>query len=233
MAYGFLDIAATPSVKAAQEDNGSLAFWSDFKGNRAFDRFTENEEEFIASRDSFYMATVSETGWPYMQHRGGPPGFLKVLDEKTLGFADFRGNRQYISLGNLSVDNRAALFLMDYARRARLKIFARVEVRDLASDPELAAKLVVPGYKAKVERAMLLHLEAFDWNCPQHITPRFTEAEIAQGVAPLRARLTALETENETLRAKLAALENEHGSRTPAPPAFQHSRGRRAEGPTG
>lgn len=207
MTYGFLDIAATPSVKAAQAQNGSAKVWSNFRGERAFDRFTDTEAAFIGSRDSFYMATVSEKGWPYVQHRGGPPGFLKALDEKTLGFADFRGNRQYISLGNLTADNRAALFLMDYAQRGRLKIFARVEVRDLTSDPDLTAQLIVPGYKARVERAMLFHLEAFDWNCSQHITPRFTEAEIAQAVSPLRERLTTLETENAALRARLAAME--------------------------
>jgi predicted pyridoxine 5'-phosphate oxidase superfamily flavin-nucleotide-binding protein len=211
MAYGFLDIAATPSVKAAQSDNGSLEFWSSFKGSRAFDRFTEAEAEFVARRDSFYMATVSETGWPYVQHRGGPAGFLKVLDDRTLGFADFRGNRQYISLGNLAADDRAALFLMDYAGRTRLKIFARVEIKDLTADPDLARALNTPGYKAKVERAMLLHLEAFDWNCPQHITPRFTEGEIALATAPLRARLAELEAENEVLRAGHAVLENDDG----------------------
>jgi predicted pyridoxine 5'-phosphate oxidase superfamily flavin-nucleotide-binding protein len=212
MAYGFLNIAATPSVKAAQADNGSLDVWSRPREDRAFDRFTGDEAAFIASRDSFYMATASETGWPYVQHRGGPKGFLKVLDDKTLGFADFRGNRQYISLGNLNADNRACLFLMDYARRARLKIFARVEVKVLTSDPDLVARLVVPGYKAKVERGMLFHLEAFDWNCSQHITPRLTEAEIGQAVAPVRARLTELEVENAALRAQLAALENDDGS---------------------
>ena len=233
MAYGFLDIAATPGVKAAQANNGTLEFWSGFKGDRSFDRFTENEAAFIVSRDSFYMATVSETGWPYVQHRGGPPGFLKALDEKTLGFADFRGNRQYISLGNLASDNRAALILMDYVRRARMKIFARVEVKDLASDPDLAQKLAAPGYKAKVERAMLFHLEAFDWNCPQHIIPRFTEAEISKALAPMRTRLAALEAENEALRAKLAKLENDNGSRPPTPAAFHCSRGRSPEGRTG
>lgn len=211
MTYGFLDIAVTPSVKIAQAQNDSADLWSHFAGDRAFDRFTENEAAFIASRDSFYMATVSETGWPYVQHRGGPPGFLKVLDDKTLGFSDFRGNRQYISLGNLSVENRVSLFLMDYPRRARLKIFTRAEVKDLKSDPELAGRLVAPDYRAKVERAMVFHLEAFDWNCPQHITPRFTEAELAPALSPLRARMAELETENQTLRAKIAALENDNG----------------------
>jgi len=184
MAYGFLDIAATPSVKAAQAANGSLELWSGFKGDRAFDHFSEAEAAFIAQRDSFYMASVSESGWPYIQHRGGPAGFLKMLDDKTLGFADFKGNRQYISLGNITADDRVALFLMDYAGRRRLKILARVEVKDLATDPDLASRLALPGYKAKVERALIFHLEAFDWNCPQHITPRFTEAEISSAVEP-------------------------------------------------
>ncbi len=172
MPYKFLDITATPSVRAAQVANGSRDMWEHFKGHRTFDRFTDNEAAFIAERDSFYMATVSESGWPYVQHRGGPPGFLKVLDEKTLGFADFRGNLQYISLGNIAADDRVALILVDYPNRARLKILAHMEVRDLAAEPDLAARLALPGYKAKLERAFLLHLETFDWNCPQHITPR-------------------------------------------------------------
>ena len=122
MPYGFLDIAITPSVRAAQQQMGADAIWKDFKGHREFDRFTANEAAFIAQRDSFYMATVSETGWPYVQHRGGPQGFLKLIDEKTLAFADYRGNRQYISTGNLGAENRACLFLMDYPHRARMKI---------------------------------------------------------------------------------------------------------------
>jgi predicted pyridoxine 5'-phosphate oxidase superfamily flavin-nucleotide-binding protein len=205
MAYAFLDIASTPSVKAAQEANGSGAYWADFKGNRAFDRFGEQEVEFIAKRDSFFIATVSENGWPYVQHRGGPPGLLRVLDDKTLAFADFRGNRQYISLGNLGADARASLILMDYAGRRRLKIYARAEVKDLSADPAPAEKLALPGYKAAVERAFVLHLEAFDWNCPQHITPRFTDAELQEVLAPVRQRVEELEAENKALRLKLAA----------------------------
>ena len=205
MAYGFLDIATTPSVKAAQAANGARAMWEAFDGDRAFDRLGEAEAAFIAERDSFYMATVSETGWPYVQHRGGPPGFLKVLDERTLAFADFRGNRQYISLGNAAANDRAALILMDYPNRRRMKIYARLEPRDLAADPELASRLTLDGYRAKPERAMLLHLEAFDWNCPQHITPRFTAAQINVATAPMRERLAELETENRDLRARLAA----------------------------
>jgi hypothetical protein len=123
------------------------------------------------------MATLAENGWPSVQHRGGPPGFLHVLDDRTLGFADFRGNRQYISVGNLSADDRAALILADYPNRQRLKILGHVELKDLKGDGELSGKLALPGYRAKVERAMLVHLETFDWNRPQHITPRFTQAE--------------------------------------------------------
>jgi predicted pyridoxine 5'-phosphate oxidase superfamily flavin-nucleotide-binding protein len=204
MAYGFLEIAGTPSVKAAQAANGSGRLWTDFKGKRAFDRFTEAEMQFVAARDSFYMATVSESGWPYVQHRGGPPGFLRMLDDTTLAFADFRGNRQYISLGNAAANDRVALILMDYPNRRRLKIYARIESNDLSADPALAEKLVLPGYKAKPERAFLLRLEAFDWNCQQHITPRFSEAELSTALAPVRARLEQLEAENKALREKLA-----------------------------
>src|ERR1700722_18644231 len=159
MPYGFLDIASTPGVRAAQEANGSGEFWGNFEGNRAFDRFTPAEAAFIAERDSFYMATVSESGWPYVQHRGGPPGFIRVLDDKTLAIADYRGNRQYITIGNVAAGGRASLILMDYANRRRLKIFAHVEIKNLADDPELAAAVATPGYKAKPERVLLFHLD--------------------------------------------------------------------------
>jgi uncharacterized protein len=205
MPYKLLEITATPSVRAAQAANGSRDMWEHFKGHRTFDQFTDNEAAFIAERDSFYMATVSESGWPYVQHRGGPPGFLKVLDDKTLGFADFRGNLQYISLGNIAADDRAALILVDYPNRTRLKILTHMEVRDLVAEPDLAARLALPGYKAKLERAFLLHLETFDWNCPQHITPRYTMADIEVAVSPLRTRIAELEAENQALRAKIPA----------------------------
>lgn len=205
MSYGFLDIAMTPAVRAAQAAMGSADSWVDFKGKREFDRFTDNETSFIADRDSFYMATVSATGWPYVQHRGGPRGFLKVIDERTLAFADYRGNRQYISVGNTAENDRACLFLMDYARRARLKIYVHAQTIALDADPALAAQVAVPGYKAKLERIFRLRLEAFDWNCSQHITPRFTEPEIDAAVRPLRERLASLETENAALRVRLEA----------------------------
>jgi predicted pyridoxine 5'-phosphate oxidase superfamily flavin-nucleotide-binding protein len=204
MSYGFLDIAATPSVRAAQAKMGSDRLWQDFKGDRSFDRFTPNEAAFIAERDSFYMATVSETGWPYVQHRGGPSGFLKMWDEKTLAFADYRGNRQYVSVGNLAADDRAALILMDYARRARLKIYARIEAMALDADPALAERVIDSSYKARPERILKLHLVTFGWNCPQHIAPRFSETEIADALKPLRERMSALEAENSSLRARLA-----------------------------
>jgi uncharacterized protein len=205
MAYKFLDITATPSVQAAQAANGSRHIWENFKGHRTFDRFTANEAAFIAERDSFYMASVSESGWPYVQHRGGPAGFVKIVDEKTLAFPDFRGNLQYISLGNVAADDRVALIMVDYPNRSRLKILAHMEARDLAGDPELAAKLTLPGYKAKVERAFVLHLETFDWNCPQHITPRYTESDIAVAVSSLTGQIAKLEAENQKLRAQIAA----------------------------
>jgi predicted pyridoxine 5'-phosphate oxidase superfamily flavin-nucleotide-binding protein len=205
MAYTFLETLMTPSVRAAQAANGVGEMWDRAGAERQFDRFTENEAAFIAQRDSFYLASVSQSGWPYVQHRGGPTGFLKVLDETTLGFADFRGNRQYISLGNTTADDRVSLILMDYPNRARLKILAHMEARDLSSDPDLAERLALPGYKGRPERALILRLEAFDWNCPQHITPRFTAAEIQPAVAGLRDRLAVLEAENQALRAELEA----------------------------
>jgi uncharacterized protein len=205
LAYGFLEIAGTPSVKAAQEANGSAELFARFKGDRTYDRFSDAEAQFIAARDSFYLATVSETGWPYVQHRGGPPGFLRLIDERTLAFADFRGNRQYISLGNLTANDRAALILMDYPHRQRLKIYARIEVKE--PHGELAARVLLPDYKAKPERIIVLHLQAFDWNCQQHITERFSAAELAPALAPLRQRLDELEAENKLLRERLAAFE--------------------------
>jgi len=204
MSYGFLDVAVTPSVRGIQAKMGAGRIWQDFEGHREFDRFTENEAAFIANRDSFYMATVSERGWPYVQHRGGPRGFLKLVDDHTLAFADYRGNRQYISTGNLAAGDRACLFLMDYPHRARLKIYAHVETLALNDDPDLIALVTVPDYRAKHERIFPLRLEAFDWNCQQHITPRFTEQEVAEAVRPLRDRLAQLESKNAELRARLA-----------------------------
>ncbi|MEE2690344.1 MAG: pyridoxamine 5'-phosphate oxidase family protein [Pseudomonadota bacterium] len=205
MAHKFLDLVSTPSVRRAQEANGSREAYARLEGGEAtYHRLTERETEFIAARDSFYMASVSQTGWPYVQHRGGPAGFLRVLDENTIAFADFRGNRQYVSVGNIDANDRVSLILMDYPNRRRLKILGRARAVELGQFPVLAARLATPEYKARPERALLIEVEAFDWNCPQHITPRFTEAQIAEATAPLRARVGALEHENEMLRAALA-----------------------------
>lgn len=161
------------------------------------------EADFIGLRDGFYPATIGANDFPYVQFRGGAPGFLKVLDSKTLAFADFRGNRQYISTGDLRENNRAALILMDYPNRQRLKIFARVEVVEAAAAPELIAKLENPDYQAKIERAFVLRVEAFDWNCPQHIAARFTIEEIKAMNQPLYERLERLEAENRSLQNRI------------------------------
>jgi uncharacterized protein len=201
MPYGFLDIAVTPSVRRAQAAMGAAHLWEDFDGPRRFDRFGARETAFIAARDSFYLASVSETGWPYVQHRGGPAGFLALIDDRTLAFADYRGNRQYISTGNVAANDRVGLILVDYPHRARLKIYAHAEQVGLTADPALTARLADPAYNARPERIFRLRLVAFDWNCPQHITPRYTDHEVAQAIAPLRERLAALEAENAALRA--------------------------------
>ncbi len=203
MAYGFLDIAITPSVRAAQAEMGADHIWSDFRGHRESNRFTDNEKAFISGRDSFYIASVSETGWPYVQHRGGPRGFLKVLDDQLLAFADYRGNRQYISTGNFAANDRASLILMDYPSRSRLKIYAHVEKLAPSEDPALTALVTDCAYGAKLERIFRLRLESFDWNCQQHIKPRFTEDEVVAAIKPLRDRLAQLEAENAELKATI------------------------------
>lgn len=204
MTHRFAELMFTPTVRRMQESLGSRRQYErlDAPAAPTNDRLGEAERDFIAARDSFYMASVSETGWPYLQHRGGPPGFLKVLDERRLGFADYKGNRQYVSVGNLQTNDRVALFLMDYANRRRLKILGHARAID-SSESDLLARLHEPGYPAKIERGLVITLEAFDWNCPQHITPRYTEAEVAEGVAGVVARLQEAEAECARLRAAL------------------------------
>jgi len=166
------------------------------------DRLGAREIEFIAARDSFYLATVSETGWPHLQHRGGPAGFLKAVDAQTLAFADFGGNRQFVSVGNATRNDRVALFLMDYANRRRLKLLGHLAMVDYAdAPPALAAQVALPGYAAQIERLAMIRVEAFDWNCPQHITPRHTAAEWRSATQPLHDRIAALERELAELRA--------------------------------
>jgi predicted pyridoxine 5'-phosphate oxidase superfamily flavin-nucleotide-binding protein len=193
MVHRFGEIAFTDTVKRIQEQMGSRGAYAQREGGEAMNvALSAREAAFIGARDSFYMGSVGETGWPYVQHRGGPAGFVRVLDEKTLGFADFRGNRQYVSVGNVTTDNRVSLFFMDYPNKARLKIFGRAKLIG-AEDAETLAKLEVPDYRARVERGFLIDVEAFDWNCPQHITQRYTLAEVEAATAPLRARIAELE----------------------------------------
>ncbi len=180
MGHRFAELAFTPNVKAIQEALGSRRSYARMEsGEDSHHALGPQEAAFITERDSFYMATVSETGWPYVQHRGGPKGFVRVLDDHTLGFADFRGNRQYVSVGNLVADDRVSLFFMDYPNRTRLKLLGRAS-RVALDETALLGALALPDYDARVERGILIRVEAFDWNCPQHITPRFTVEEIEQ-----------------------------------------------------
>ncbi len=196
MPHAFADIAFTPSVKAAQQRDGSRAGYArSFEGDSEpfNDRLGDSEAAFIAAQRSFYMATVSETGWPYLQHRGGPRGFLKVLDDKTLAFADYAGNRQLISVGNLANNDRVALILMDYAQRVRLKLLGRLEVQDLPPHDVLAKMLVDPVYRARPQRAMVIRVEGFDWNCPQHIPVRIDAEDVQRALDQRDARIAELE----------------------------------------
>lgn len=207
MAHDFGSLVFTPAVKALQERYGSRRQYARFEGSgSAAARLGPEESEFIAERDSFYMATLGSTGWPYVQHRGGPKGFLKVIDQGAVAFADFRGNRQYISTGNLMTDDRVALILVDYPRQLRLKILGRVQIFEGEQAKDWIRKVREPEYAATVERVFVIRVEAFDWNCQQHIVPRYTEEEIREAVAPAEKRMGELEQENEKLRKELSQL---------------------------
>ena len=206
MGRRFAELAFTPLVKEQQKQHGSRHLYERVEKSSDFgDRLGPHEQAFLRERDGFYMASVSETGWPYIQFRGGKKGFLHVLDDRTIGFADLRGNTQYISVGNLQHDDRVALLYMDYAQQSRLKILGRARIHE---GDEEAGKLIeslrVPGEKSPAERALVIHVEAFDWNCPQHITPRYTEEELVKILEPMRRRLDALEAENKRLRVSSA-----------------------------
>ncbi len=204
MTANISDIAFTPAVKAEQERRGSRHGYAKMERKGGWkDTVTADLAAFIAERDSLYLATASADGRPYIQHRGGPKGFLKVVDERTLAFADFRGNRQYITVGNLAENDKAAIFLMDYAGRRRIKIWGRAQI--IEDDAALLRRLVDADYEARPERAVVFRIEAWDVNCPQHITPRFNEAEIATTVAALHRRIAELETERDALRRRLGA----------------------------
>jgi hypothetical protein len=196
MPHGFAQIAFTPTVKKLQERLGSRSAYARMEASHHItnQRLSEAEAAFIAARNSFYMATVSETGWPYIQHRGGPTGFVRVLDDQTIGFADFRGNRQYISAGNLLNDDRVSLFFMDYPNRTRLKILGRA-VMIAREEHAVLSRLEMQDYPARVERGLVIRIEGFDWNCPQHITERFTIDEVRLTTDALTSRIAQLEAE--------------------------------------
>lgn len=200
MPHQFAEIAFTPTVKRVQEESGSRSSYARMEAlpDVVNHRLTEMEAAFIAARNSLYMATVSETGWPYIQHRGGPTGFVRVLDENTIGFADFRGNRQYVSVGNLMTDERVSLFFMDYPNKTRLKLFGRTRIVGLDEQAELSC-IEMPDYRARVERGFIVTVEGFDWNCPQHIAERYTLEDVHAVTEPLTARITELEAQLERL----------------------------------
>jgi predicted pyridoxine 5'-phosphate oxidase superfamily flavin-nucleotide-binding protein len=215
--HRYQEIASTPSVAEARTRYGSAGPWARAASRASQDGAIENatlhaaEKEFIAERDGFYLASVSETGWPYVQFRGGTTGFLRIIDDRTLGYADFRGNRQYITTGNVQANDRVSLFMMDYAHQRRLKMYGHMRMIDARDDPQLAERLTMPHYPGRVERAVLITVEAFDWNCPQHITPRFTEAELEAMLEPVRDEIATLRLANESLRAKLASCNSANG----------------------
>lgn len=212
MSRRFAQLAFTPGVRQHQAAHGSeRAYRGMAQGPETPDALGDDERLFIAQRDSFYLGTVGETGWPYIQHRGGPQGFLKVLDDHTLAFADFRGNRQYISRGNLDHDERVSLFLMDYANQVRLKILGRAKA--VEDDPALLESLATPGYRAKVERAMVITVEGFDWNCPQHIPVMYPADVVERVIGQLRERVTEADAEKAALLARIAELEATHSLR--------------------
>ena len=178
MRHRYFDIAFTPAVRLEQERHGSrAAYAASAAGEDGADALMERERTFIAASDTFFLASVSETGWPYVQHRGGPAGFVRILNEAAIGWAEFAGNRQYVSAGNTGRDNRVAMIFMDFARRRRLKLLGRLHAFGVADRPDLAFRLALDGYPARIERVVMVEVEGLDWNCPQHITPRFTAEE--------------------------------------------------------
>ena len=187
MAAKFQKLALTETVRRAQEHYYGKS--QNSEGTPENDPLTQDEIRFIQARDSFYMATVSETGWPYIQHRGGQAGFLRVLGPTTLAFADYKGNRQLLTTGNLAASDKVALFLMDYPQRTRLKILGHVRVEDAREHPDLIAQLAEPEARNKVERLFFIEVVSFDWNCPQYITPRYTVEEMKDVMSELQEHI--------------------------------------------
>jgi predicted pyridoxine 5'-phosphate oxidase superfamily flavin-nucleotide-binding protein len=198
MQHRFFTTAFTPSVQAEQTRHGSQAAYARLAAaddSEEADDLTPTEISFISARDSFYLGTVSETGWPHVQHRGGPAGFVRVLDARTLAWADFSGNRQYVSIGNTAVNNKVALIFVNYPARQRLKILGRMTTAEIGDRPDLKTQLEMAGYRAKIEHAIQVRVEAFDWNCPQHIEPRFSVSEIQGLIEPLQRKIADLEAQ--------------------------------------
>jgi predicted pyridoxine 5'-phosphate oxidase superfamily flavin-nucleotide-binding protein len=196
MPTSFADIAFTPSVQALQSRHGSRTQYARMQARAGEATLSARERDFLQQADTFYLATVGETGWPYVQHRGGPPGFVRVRSPSQVAFADFRGNLQYVSAGNVARDDRASIIVVDVANRRRLKLLGHLHFVDLAdADKALAASVALPGYRATVERVALFDVVAFDWNCPQHITQRFTADEVEAVTRPLEVRIATLEAE--------------------------------------
>jgi predicted pyridoxine 5'-phosphate oxidase superfamily flavin-nucleotide-binding protein len=198
MATKYLDLTFTDAVCRAQTQYYGRA--GQIAGAPERDPLGQAEAEFIAARDSFYLSSVSESGWPYIQHRGGPSGFLRVINETTLAFADYKGNRQLLTTGNVSVNDRVSLFLMDYKNRARLKILGHARVEDARAYPELVAQLADPKMQSAVERLVFIDVVSFDWNCPKYITPRYSAEEVEEYVGPLKRRIAELEAQLETVK---------------------------------
>jgi len=197
----YASLAFTDAVRDMQEKLGSRKSYARMEQRSYVDGLTENEVSFISGRDSFYMATIGENGYPYVQHRGGPKGFIKVLDKKRLGIIDYKGNAQYITVGNMATNNHVALIMVDYPTRARLKLYARARVIELEEDPSLYAQLDVEEYQVRAERMMVFDVDAYDWNCPQHITPRYTREEVEDAFAAQREYISQLEGEIKRLKA--------------------------------
>ncbi len=198
----YAELAFTDAVKELQEKNGSRKSYEKMERFSSVEGLSPREIGLIANRDSFYMATYGENGFPYIQHRGGSKGFLKVLDEQTLAFLDFSGNRQYISVGNIKNNTKVSLILIDYPTRTRMKIYAEAEVVELYENEKLAKDLALENYRYRPERVIKLHVKAFDWNCPQHITPRYTEEEIREAFKVKDEYIKTLEEEVNRLRVK-------------------------------
>jgi hypothetical protein len=206
MSHRFADIAFTPAVQQLQERYGSRTQYARMQAHAGpNDALGAREAEFLAQTDSFYLATVSETGWPYVQHRGGPRGFLKMLSATQIGFADFRGNVQYVSAGNVARNERVSIIVMDYANRRRLKLLGSLRfIEPAAADPALVRQIELPGYQARMERVALVDIAAFDWNCPQHITQRFTLEQVEAAARPLHEHVAELEAQLSAARAAAA-----------------------------